>query len=270
MNSTALPEVSEKDATGKIAETYEEIRRTVGLPLVNLVYRVLAAKGSLETAWESLGPNLRSPHINELSKTLINAAEITQPPIPTASLAAIGVEGPQLDKARSTIAAYVHANPRNMLAVTALLEEISGTSSTPPPPNNDLQSPPAWTILPMAQMHEIPPGTQNLLHEMSKPLASQGEKMIVPSLFRHFAHDPAVLALLWTSLAPAVNSGVLDKAAENVSDQACKLANLLPYSVEPFTDQSTREILSRFQFTLSRMIVTSRLLEHALGSPKPA
>lgn len=51
---TYLAEIAEEDAEGAVAELYEDIRRVLGLPLVNLVYRHLAAVGRLEEVWRVL------------------------------------------------------------------------------------------------------------------------------------------------------------------------------------------------------------------------
>ena len=60
-----LPEVSERDAEGLAAEFYEDIRRVVGLPFVNLVYRHLAVEPRrLEAAWSQLRPNLTDEAID--------------------------------------------------------------------------------------------------------------------------------------------------------------------------------------------------------------
>ena len=61
MSDAALPEISERDASGRVAELYDEIRRTIGLPLVNLVYRVLAASERLEDTWAELAPQPPRP-----------------------------------------------------------------------------------------------------------------------------------------------------------------------------------------------------------------
>src|SRR5262249_31484148 len=59
LSSAYLPEVSEAEAQGRVAEIYEEIRRAVGLPVVNLVYRHLAVEPErLQAVWAELRPNL--------------------------------------------------------------------------------------------------------------------------------------------------------------------------------------------------------------------
>ncbi len=266
MSGAALPEISERDATGRVAELYEEIRRAVGLPLVNLVYRVLAANDRLEPAWAELGPNLRDPGIAGMALDLVDEVGISCPPIPDAALATVGVSTTERVRSRSTVAAYMHANPRNMLAVTALLEEAPGTRAAPPSVDEAVPSP-DWDILPMASLDELGPQARALIDEMSAPLVTPGEGALVPSLLRHFAHEPALLAVLWTAIAPAVSSGAVTQNGEAVADRARTLARSLPYAVRPLTDAATRQTLERFQFTLSRMIVVGRLLEGAFDPP---
>jgi hypothetical protein len=162
----------------------------------------------------------------------------------------------------------MHANPRNLLAATALLEEAPGTGASardavalPPPPS--------WDILPMAQLDALSPEARALLDEMSAPLVTPGEGALVPSLLRHFAHEPALLAVLWTAVAPVVESGVVAQTAEKVVTRARERAAALPFAVERLSDEQTRETLARFQFTIARLIVVGRLLEYALGARQP-
>ena len=52
-----VPSISEADATGEIAKMYEDIRVTLGIPLVNLIWRNLAAvPGGLKWAWTTMKP----------------------------------------------------------------------------------------------------------------------------------------------------------------------------------------------------------------------
>jgi hypothetical protein len=268
MSGAALPEVSERDATGRVAELYEEIRSTVGLPLVNLVYRVLAATDRLDAAWAQLGPNLRDPGIESAAAALVGEVRASSPAIPSAALATVGLHGDRLAGARSTVGAYMHANPRNLLAVTALLEEAAGTGSKEPDAGS--MPPPAdWVILPMASLDALDETASALIGEMSAPLVSPGEGALVPSLLRHFADEPVQLAMLWTSIAPSVESGAVAEEAERVSKRAIELAASFPYAVAPLEDELTRETLVPFRFTLSRMIVVGALLEQALGVRRP-
>ena len=49
--------ISEAGATGEIAALYGDIRATLGVPVVNLIWRHLATfPGALPWAWQSLRP----------------------------------------------------------------------------------------------------------------------------------------------------------------------------------------------------------------------
>jgi len=101
VSSRYLPEVSEAEAQGRVAEIYEEIRRTVGMPIVNLVYRHLAVEPRrLETVWTELRRNLGTP---EAERLVERAALPGVTRIPSRALAAIGVDGEKLRLARSTL-----------------------------------------------------------------------------------------------------------------------------------------------------------------------
>mgnify|MGYP000940811934 CR=1 FL=1 len=53
--------ITEKEAQGPVADFYEDIRSTLGVPVVNLIWRHLATiPGSLEWCWTSLKPSYES------------------------------------------------------------------------------------------------------------------------------------------------------------------------------------------------------------------
>ena len=121
------------------------------------------------------------------------------------------------------------------------------------------------TLPPMIDLKGVAAATRDLLNEMSAPIVAPGEALLVPSLFRHFASNPALLALLWTALQPAVVEGSVEVHGATVAREARELASRLPYRVQPLEDESTREILERFSFTICRMIVVGGMLRCALG-----
>ena len=56
-----LPELLEAQATGRIAEIYDEIRRLSGVPYVSSLQRYVATlPGALEWAWDALRPAMLS------------------------------------------------------------------------------------------------------------------------------------------------------------------------------------------------------------------
>ena len=262
--SPDLPEIREADATGRTAEIYAEIRAAVGLPLVNLVYRVLAASGDLESIWGELEPNLQSGSMAAAAAELTSlGTELPGGLISPAALRVAGIDEALRQRALTTVEAYVHSNPLNLVAVSALLEP--GSRATARTSTGDTRPTRSWDLLPMADLADVETHVRALLDEMSEPLTAPGDALLVPSLFRHFAQHDCLLALLWTSIAPSVRSGAIAHAADIVLLRGQEAARHLPHPVNRLEQPGTRDVLQRFQFTISRMIVVSGLMRRAFS-----
>ena len=272
MSAAYLPEIPENEATGSIATVYDEIRRTIGIPLVNLVYRHLAVSpGRLESIWTALKPNLLHPQTAQGAERLANAAVPANVfRVPPTALAAIGVDQKELNSARETVDVYMHANPRNLLVFSSLLHPSDERQGEPPAQVSVPGVSRTATLPPMVDLKGVAGPTRDLLNEMSAPIVAPGEATLVPSLFRHFASNPPFLALLWTALQPAVIDRSIAVGGTTVAREARELASRLPYRVHPLEDESTREILERFSFTICRMIVVGGMLRLALAGSKDA
>ena len=56
-------EITEKEATGEVAEIYQDIRETMNMPFPQTIWRNLATKeGALQWVWYSLKPIYQSLH----------------------------------------------------------------------------------------------------------------------------------------------------------------------------------------------------------------
>lgn len=261
MSPRYLPEIPETEARGRVAEVYEEIRRTLGLPVVNLVYRHLAVEPTqLDAAWGELRPNLTAAAARSAARRLVDAAAVRRVvAVPPSAAAAIGVDAPRAAFVRATLDAYARANSLNLLGMQALLHGCGGTADAA-----DAEEPPvAAAILPLADMSALPASTLALLDEMSAALVGDDEPRLVPSLLRHFAGDPALLALLWTALRPAAGALTARRAA--VAAEARALAGRLPHPVSPVTDPVLRATAAQFAAAMSAMLVTGEAIRAALG-----
>jgi len=263
-----LPEVPEASARETVASTYEDIRQVVGLPLVNLVYRTLAVvPDRLEAVWAELRPNLRAAAAGTGAAELLALAALPGRPvrIPPAALAAVGIGGGELERVAATLDAYGHANPRNLLAVSALLEGAEGGRGAAA---REAGPGPATELLPMADLDSLAPSVRALLEEMGAPIAGAGTPVLVPSLFRHFAHNGCLLALVWTVLAPLVSSEGYARAVERVAVRARELARELPSPVACAEDPELRAVLERFAQVIPRMVVAGAAVRRALPAPR--
>ena len=261
MSGPYLPEVTENDAEGSIADVYADIRRVLGLPVVNLVYRHLAVEPArLASAWQALRPNLTSRAADDAARQLIGLAALPSVgPLSSAALVAIGMNADRARLARATLDAYARANSCNLLGMHTLLDGCPGTLER----EHALEPPPALPILPMARLDTLPASTLELLGEMSVALVGGKQPVLVPSLLRHFATDPALLALIWTTLHPA--TAQLAARGDAVAARARVLAAGLPNPVEPFERRSDREIAAQFVVAMSTLLATGEAIRTAIA-----
>ena len=131
-NQPLLEEVSEQAARGSVADTYADIRRVLGVPVVVLVYRALATStGQLERTWGALAANLAA------GATQRNAACLDPPeiravePLAHAILAAAGIDPALL---AGTLDGFDRANRLNLIGLTALLAGAPGNLDADPSP----------------------------------------------------------------------------------------------------------------------------------------
>jgi hypothetical protein len=253
-----LAEVPEAEASGSVAEVYADIRRVLGLPLVNLVYRHLAVgDGRLETTWAALRPNLVSPAAQVAANELVSAAAsvpgVLSIPRTALDVAGVGDEGAAI---HSTLDAYARANSRNILGMHTLLVGVEGGVASGAP----IEPPQALPVLPFADLGRIRLETLSLLEEISFEISGVDEPRIVPSLLRHFAHSPCLLALVWTVLRPVTESGEVARLAGEIASRAGDLVRSLPHQVPASADEPIRTVASRFIGAMSRMLVVGELI----------
>ena len=261
-----LPEVLESEATETIAETYADVRAVLALPVVNLIYRHLAAEpGRLESTWAAVRPNLAHPATHALARELARTADGARPRVEALErddFVRAGVSVTDRRRARATLAVYERANALNLLAVRALLDGTpgSGPAGSPAAPDGT----PAGEILAMADLASLSGRTRALLDALSAAVAAPGETLI-PSLYRHLASAPALLELIWETIGPALGRSQLGPAAEIVHQRAGVLASRLPRRVEPMLEPDLRAVMERFAPAMATMLVAGRMIDEALG-----
>ncbi len=253
-------EVPESAADGDLAELYADIRRVLGTSTVALVYRVLAAApGRLAHVWESLRPNLGSAEAWTSARALAPPEIGAVEPVPLRVIQDAGLDP---ETAEATIADFRHANCLNFLGLLSLLHGAEGGRVVTPARAHGR---PSRRVLPMAGLSMLPAGTIRLLERMSAPIAGDEEPVLIPSLFRCFAHDEQLLAHVWRSIGPAARSSAFTFAVDSVAEQASAAVRALPCRVVPVGDADTRAIVTRFGRTIPGMIVAGALLERSLS-----
>lgn len=264
-----LPELPESAATGEIATIYAEIKHFGGVPMVALIFRHLATlPGALEWTWSAIGPAWRSGRLQEAAWRIAREAPLPElPSISRSALHALDVDEAALAEIHTTLAAYNTANPENMLSVLCVLRLLDGNRATSP------LDPRAWTppaapgpLVPMGDVTNAPANVMALLDLVAAPGAS-GSPRVVQSLYRHFMHRPAFLALAVTLLRQRFEDGCIDRSVAAIDAEMTKAADQIArqLSAPPAPHPGIAIVCERFGGgVIPQMITVGAMLECAL------
>ena len=263
-----LQEIAEADATGSVATTYADIRRVTGVPFVVFIYRVLATRpGRLEAVWADIAPNLGSATGRVAVADVVRAADEGAAalggaigPVPAAALAAHGLDGASV---AATLDGFRRANSANVVALWALLDGVTGDVAPAGPASAAPDMAPRG--LPMAELSLLPASTLALLEEMSRAVAGNEQPILIPSMWRTFAHDPELLALLWAALRPTLESAAFPGEVAALSARGRELGQSLPFRARRLEDEEARVVVERFLRAIPAMLLAGALVETVLA-----
>ncbi len=273
-----LPSIAEADAIGEIAALYADIRQTLDMSFVNLVWRVLAAvPGGLAYSWGSLKPLYQSGLAYAEARALEAGLKVPSvPQLPKAALRAVGVDSASEMRIRAAIDGYRRGNPLNTVTFSALLVRLRGES---PVQGQDLkpeEAPgpsPYGKAPPLQNFEDMSTTSAELVRAVNLLGADEIGRGVQVSLPRNLAPWPGFLALYWTLLAPLHESGALRAAVETVLAEGHERGRRLAAHLgdvgeaEPETVRGVREVLENLvPNAMGRMIPVVALLTAALPS----
>ena len=212
-----LAELRERDATGKIAAIYDEIRRLWAVPYVSSLQRHLATRpGWLEWTWAALGPAFAS---GRAQVAAWRAAErLTVPrlaPLSRDALTVWSVDAVGEAAIRATCASFARVSPVN-LVLSGLLRRLltgerpRGTNGvvpgwTPPTPLGSLPA--------LVDPAALPSAERAVLATLGTTV---GREIFVPGLYRMLASWPAFLAHVATVLRPHLDDAATGAACQRL------------------------------------------------------
>ncbi len=269
-----VPAITENDATGEVAELYADIRNTLGVPLVNLIWRNLATMpGALPWAWLSVKPLFETGQIRNDAITLIEGQHLPSVPrLPNTTLRAVGVDAQAERVIRGILESYNRTNPINLVALSTLLaivrnkspDEVASPAAGRPQPALDVKLPA------LVNLSETSDDTAELVRAVNR-LGARGRDHILVSMPRHLAHWPGFLALYWTLIAPLDGNGDLHRCIDAVladgNERGARLAGVVGQTLQP--PEASRAVIETTlddfcRNAISRMIPVVSLLNNAM------
>ncbi|MCW5733804.1 MAG: hypothetical protein KIS73_06750 [Enhydrobacter sp.] len=195
-----FPAVSEAAATGETAELFADIRATIGVRVVNLVWRHLATiDGGLPWAWSAVKPLYVEGMVDRA------AARFRE----NMSLPVLGpLGGEQPKSVDDVLATYDHSNTINLFALGALVAWLRGDIADEGLPEGGPRLPAPDVVLPkLASAEDVAPETWALVLRLNR--FGDPRQIILASMYRHLAHAPAFLQQLEITLSPVEADGSL-------------------------------------------------------------
>ncbi len=269
--SDTLPTLPEAEAAGAAAALYADIRQVLGVPVVNLIWRRLAwFPGALEWAWTAVRP-LYAGGAAEAAAGAIHARTPMPdlPPWPAPLLEAAVPDSGDRAMILRILASYDRGNRLNLAALGALLAALEGAPASTPPAiaAGRARAPVEGVLPPLPAMEGLPPAASGLVLDLNA-LGNGGDR-VVASLYRHLAHWPACLALLWVQLAPLDRDGrlaaMIADGAEAARSASAGLVGGLALPPEPAPPEVGQVVGQFVRGPIARMTPVSGLLLHLLG-----
>jgi hypothetical protein len=277
-----VPSIAEADATGEIADLYGDIRQSLGMPFVNLVWRNLASvPGGLKWSWTTMKPLYQQGAVYVEARQLRDSQ--TLPPVPTlprSVLRAVGVDADGEVSIRAAVDGYDRGNPLNIVTFSALMSRLRGEEPTAPPPASvdaELEPPVVGETPKLLNLDQMDPVTADMVRAVNLLGARGHARDVQVSLPRNLAHWPGFLSLYWTILAPLHDDGRLatciDAVLEDGRERGGRMAAALGDTPEP-SEETRQGVLESLENlvpnAMGRMIPVVSLLKQMMPASDSA
>jgi hypothetical protein len=241
-----FPAIAEAGATGEIAELFDDIRTTIGVRVVNLVWRHLATiDGALPWAWGAVKPLYLQGMADRAAVRFRETMSLPR----LRSLA-----GDQPKSVDDVLASYDHSNTINLFALGALVAWLRDETAGEGAPEAGPRLPAPDIVLPrLASAEDVASETWELVLRLNR--FGDPHQLILASMYRHLAHAPAFLQQIETALAPVEADGSLAQAIAANRADARQRAKVLARAINAARPQHAPEIEAG----------VSAFVDHAIG-----
>ena len=205
--------ITEQDAEGRVSEIYQDIRSTLGVPVVNLIWRHLATlPGALEWSWASIKPLYEENIIHAEASALRRKMSIpVDVGLSQAHLEASGLREDEISSIKIVLNSYHKSNAMNLISLSSLHAKLRGKSSNSARSIELCGSDDGHFIdgnMPeLIPLNSMADSTRNLVMDINK---IGGREHILPSMYRHLANWPQFLALISLVILPFEKNGTLE------------------------------------------------------------
>lgn len=278
MSAAPFPEIEEHEATGETAALYADLRATLGLPFVNLIWRHFPTiPGALPAIWGLLKPLYGSTRLEQSAADLRRAAAIDGiETLPDAVWDGAGIGAAERAEITRVVDEYNRANSLNFLGLSTASIVLrgegsgNGTASAGQPAHPSVNAP-AMRALP--SVGSLQPSVLALVQALDG-LGRLGRNNATASLYRHLSYWPPFLSVAYAALLAHDRAGTIQSTQQAIVAKGRAIAReqLLPMlSTAGFTleAQSRERALASIDDFTSLMIGRMTVAGTALRSLLP-
>lgn len=253
-----FPAVAEQAAVGETAAIFADIRATIGVRVVNLVWRHLATiDGALPWAWTAVKPLYLQGMADQAA---IRFRESMALPV-LGSLA-----GEQPRSVDDVLASYDHSNTINLFTLGALVAWLRGETGRGATPESGVRLPAPDITLPKLASHgDVSSETWALVLRLNR--FGDPEQLILASMYRHLAHAPDFLRSVEAALKPVEADGSLARAIVANRLDAHRRATILANAIEArrpsFAGQVESSVAAFVDHAIGKMVTICRAIRRA-------
>jgi hypothetical protein len=260
--SDPFPAIAETAATGETAEVFSDIRATIGVRVVNLVWRHLATiDGALPWAWQAVRPlylrGMADRAVVDFRRDMV---------LPRMGSLA-GEEPTSVD---AVLASYDQSNTVNLFTLGALAAWLRGDVASSGTPEEGPRLPAPDVALPkLASEADVAPEVWQRVLRLNR-FGDRPEPLILASMYRHLAQAPAFLQRLEATLAPVQADGSLDRAIlanrRAAHERARRLARAIAAQPPASAGEVEGAVTAFVEHAIGKMVTICRSIRMARGN----
>jgi hypothetical protein len=263
--SDPFPAIAEAAAKGRVADLFADIRATIGVRVVNLVWRHLATmEDALPWAWAAVKPLY--------VEGIVDAAVVRfrrHMTVPRLS----SLAGPEPAGVDAVLESYDHSNTINLFALGALVAWLRGeTAASGMPGRGPRLAAPDVPLPPLASEGDVAPDVWAMVLRLNR-VGDQPEPLILASMYRQLAGSPAFLKRVEAALSPAQADGTLDRAIAANRDAACAAARVIARAISappPPSAPIEAGVTAFLDHAIGKMVTICRAIRVARESLPPS
>ena len=225
-------EIPEAEATGKVAEIYDDIRQTLDMSMVNTIWRNLALQeGVLEWVWYSLKPIYQNGSVRHYASKLrsqINLDDVC--PIPLSAFRILGISDRDRDTLNNLLEDLAYSNAQNIIAFKSLLNEPSGAHEIEEfSPGRDQRR--KYDLPQPINFEDLSSDEKELFREIQS-IGGSVSVGFPPMWLRGLARYPSTLPLAWAILTQIEANGQLAIMKKDTREASNRYSSILSAHIE--------------------------------------